>query len=238
MAFTLSCGGKKVVFQPLPSEVTFSNSSTYYQYKIIGKGAVDIPSGVEVREISFECDMFGEDLKHMPGINPKLWKDPDDCRNLINKWQREKKICKLNLGEVGYENDVSIASAEMTNHGARGNVRFRLTFKVDRDAVVKYIPKKKKKSSSNSGKKGKSKLKDRKTPAKKKNSGFPQTYTVKSGDTLWEIASKKYGSGQKWTHIYNKNKSVIEATAKKRGMSSSSKGHWIFPGTKLILPAL
>ena len=237
MAFTLSCGGKKVVFQPLPEEITFSNSSTYYQYKIIGKGAVEIPSGVEVREISFECDMFGEDLKHMPGINPKRWKDPEECRNLINKWQREKKICRLNLGEVGYANDVSIADAQMTHHGARGNVRFRLTFKVDRDAVVKYIPKKKKKKSG-SGSSGKSKLKDRKTKGEKKNSGFPQTYTVKRGDTLWGIASKKYGSGKKWTHIYKKNKSVIESTARKRGMKSSDNGHWIFPGEKLILPAL
>lgn len=66
----------------------------------------------------------------------------------------------------------------------------------------------------------------------------PETYTVKSGDCLWNIAKKYYGNGAKYTVIYNANKSVIENTAKKYGYSSSSNGHWIFPGTKLTIPAL
>ena len=65
-----------------------------------------------------------------------------------------------------------------------------------------------------------------------------KTYTVKSGDCLWNIAKKFYGDATKWTKIYNANKSVIEATAKKYGKKSSSNGHWIYPGTKLTIPSL
>lgn len=65
-----------------------------------------------------------------------------------------------------------------------------------------------------------------------------KTYTVKTGDCLWNIAKKFYGNGTKWTIIYKANKTVIENTAKKRGMKSSSNGHWIFTGTKLTIPAL
>lgn len=65
-----------------------------------------------------------------------------------------------------------------------------------------------------------------------------KTHTVKSGDNLWSLAKKYYGSGTKSTVIYNANKSVIEAEAKKRGKKSSSNGHWIFPGTILTIPAL
>ena len=61
---------------------------------------------------------------------------------------------------------------------------------------------------------------------------------IKSGDTLWAIAKKKYGNGAAYTKIYNANKSVIEATAKKYGKKSSSNGHWIYPGTKLTIPSL
>ena len=60
-------------------------------------------------------------------------------------------------------------------------------------------------------------------------------YTVVSGDTLWGIASKKLGSGAKWTTIYDANKDTIESTAKKHGKSSSDHGHWIWPGEVLTI---
>ncbi len=63
-----------------------------------------------------------------------------------------------------------------------------------------------------------------------------KTYTVKSGDTLWAIAKKYYGSGKKYTSIYNANKSVIEAAAKAHGKKSSNKGQWIYKGTVLTIP--
>ncbi len=65
-----------------------------------------------------------------------------------------------------------------------------------------------------------------------------KTYTVKRGDCLWNISKKFYGNGAKWKIIYNANKSIIEKTAKKYGKKSSSNGHWIYPGTKLTIPAL
>ena len=60
-------------------------------------------------------------------------------------------------------------------------------------------------------------------------------YTVKSGDTLWDIAKQYLGSGVQYVQIYNDNASVIEAEAKKRGKASSDNGHWIFPGTVLTI---
>lgn len=64
-----------------------------------------------------------------------------------------------------------------------------------------------------------------------------ETYTVKSGDTLWNISKKFYGTSDKWKTIYDANKTLIEKTAQKHGRKSSSNGHYIYPGTKLIIPA-
>ena len=73
---------------------------------------------------------------------------------------------------------------------------------------------------------------NKKTTTKSKN----QTYTVKKGDCLWNIAKKFYGSGAKWKKIYTANKSAIEKDAKKHGKKSSSNGHWIWAGLKLTIP--
>ena len=37
------------------------------------------------------------------------------------------------------------------------------------------------------------------------------TYTVVSGDSLWKIASKQLGNGNRWTEIYDLNKDTIKS---------------------------
>ena len=63
-----------------------------------------------------------------------------------------------------------------------------------------------------------------------------KTYTIVSGDTLWKISTNHLGTGAKYMQIYNANSSVIESAAKSHGKSSSSNGHWIYPGTTLTIP--
>ena len=72
---------------------------------------------------------------------------------------------------------------------------------------------------------------------KSKSTSKAKSYTIKSGDCLWNIAKKFYNDGSKYNIIYKANKSVIEKAAKKHGRKSSSNGHWIYPGTKLTIPA-
>lgn len=81
------------------------------------------------------------------------------------------------------------------------------------------------------------KVHENKVPVVEKPSVEKKNYVVKKGDCLWNIAKKFYGTGSKWKTIYDANKSVIEETAKKYGRKSSSNGHWIYPGTELIIPA-
>ena len=52
-----------------------------------------------------------------------------------------------------------------------------------------------------------------------------QTYTVKPGDNLWNIAKQFYGSGAMYTKIYEANKDLIGGNP-----------NLIFPGQQLIIP--
>lgn len=56
-----------------------------------------------------------------------------------------------------------------------------------------------------------------------------KTYTVQSGDTLWEIANGRYGSGFEWTKILNANKDKI-------GFLADGSQALITPGQVLVLP--
>ena len=80
-------------------------------------------------------------------------------------------------------------------------------------------------------------IKTEKVPVVSKPKKQNDVYTVKSGDCLWHIARKFYGTGTKWKIIYNANKATIEKRAKQAGRKSSSNGHWIYPGTRLTIPA-
>lgn len=61
-----------------------------------------------------------------------------------------------------------------------------------------------------------------------------RTYTVRSGDTLWDIAQRYYGNANRWHDIYNRNSGVINSVAARHGKPGG--GHWIFPGTTLTIP--
>lgn len=75
-------------------------------------------------------------------------------------------------------------------------------------------------------------------PTTKPTTNSNKTYTIVSGDNLWKIARKFYGTANNTlvNKIYNTNTSVIESTAKKYGKKDSNKGWWIYPGCKLVIP--
>lgn len=55
------------------------------------------------------------------------------------------------------------------------------------------------------------------------------TYTVKSGDTLWEIAEGLYGDGSQWTKILETNNANV-------GFLANGQQALIVPGQVLVLP--
>lgn len=59
----------------------------------------------------------------------------------------------------------------------------------------------------------------------------PKTYTVKHGDSMWEIAKKYLGDGSKYKQLYNMNKELID----KRNAKEGTPKYTIYTGQVLRL---
>lgn len=157
---------------------------------------------------------------------------PSECKALLKKWKDTGEVVRLIISDMDVNLAMAINSFTTTLKEGDDDIYFNLElveYKTLNVPTVKVSTKVKstiqKRPATSS-----------KSSSKKKSSSKGKSYTIKSGDTLWGIATRYYGSGTQYKKIYNANKSVIESTAKKRGYKSSQSGHWIFPGTKITIP--
>lgn len=204
----------------LPSEISVGYGDLRAaSYEILDQGEVNIPAGNNLCRVSWSGIFPGESRKKMPFIRGSLSK-PKTYVDKLESWKKSGKKLKLLVSGTNINMNVYLESFSARHYGGYGDISYEITFKQRRDIVIKTI----------------------KVAAKKKNKpkaptvSNEVTYKIKSGDTLWGIASTHLNSGSRWSEIYNLNKTIIEDTARKYGYSSSDGGHWIFPGVTIKIP--
>ena len=147
----------------------------------------------------------------------------------INAWK--DKIIKLTITGTNIKGmPCGYTTFTHSEEDASGDIKYSLTLVEYRKPVYTFT----KKLKAMPIKKGSTKVVEALTerPAK----SISGTYVVKEGDCLETIAKAQTGNSGNWEAIYNANKDLIEATAKKYGKSSSNNGWWIYPGTRLVIP--
>lgn len=210
----------KFLFPSLPESVGVKGNAKYQSYDIINSGSVKIPRGTEVGTISFNGTFFGPKKKGEKVIQKYM--APKECKKILENWRDKGTLLRLLVTETSINYDVTIQTFEGSEEGAFGNFRYSITFirnkvlkiyTTDELKIAAYVAKTESRPAATGG-----------------------IYTVVKGDNLWSIAQRKLGSGTRWKEIYNLNKTTIENSAKRYGKSSSSNGHWIYPGDKYTLP--
>lgn len=213
-------GDREIRFPILPEEIPLeSGAAIFATSEIMRRGEVAVPTGTELSAYPWESEFPGALRKNDPLIRG-TWKDPKTYHTILEDWKNNGT--KLNLLVIGYpyiNADVYLKEYQPTLSGAFGDIVYKVGFIEARDITIKTT-----------------KVEETKRPATQ-----GKSYTIKSGDTLWAISLKFYGTGTKWKTIYNANKDIIEKTAKARWKAAginrdSQNGHWIFPGVTITIP--
>lgn len=134
--------------------------------------------------------------------------------NKLLSWKSSGKPVRLIITGTKINFQVTIETLKYGEQDGTGDVYYDLTLKEYRAVEIKKTKLKKKKKTT------KKKSKPKRPAAKKKT----KTYTVKSGDCLWNIAKRFYGNGAQYTKIYNANRGKIKNP------------NLIYPGQVLTIP--
>lgn len=229
--FYFADGSDVLTFPITPGELDIKIGSNNKVITLINEGDINVLKSPSLTEIEFEA--------RFPMRKYPYSRNVSKFETYFDKFQElkeDKKSFRFVVarmtpsGKRLWDTNILVALEDFSiNENADEGDDVLITFQLKqyKEYGVKVLPKSKEKTSTSTSNKPRS---------NGSNAPKSETYTVKSGDCLWNIAKKYYGSGAKYTVIYNANKSVIESTAKKYGKKSSSNGHWIYPGTKLTIP--
>lgn len=219
---------KAIQIPILPPSFNVSVENGHQTVNVQTKGNVTILGKKGLKTIEFSS--FFPDRTYPFAAYPKPY-GPYGYVRKIEAWCEEP--IQLTITDTNINFLVIVKSFTYGEPDITGDIEYTLS--MEEYNPPKYT--KPKKTTTTTTKKPATTTKKPTTTTKKKQ----KTYTVKSGDNLWDLAYKFYGSGSKMSKLYSANKSVIESTAKKRGLTSSSHngvaGWWIFPGTKLVIPS-
>lgn len=189
-----------------PPEFNLNESSNIENENINNLGEVGLYGGNNLQKIEL-ASFFPK--KYHPYCQYKNIKKPYDCVKFIKEAKEKGEPVRLLITGSNINKQFLIESFEYGEKDGTGDVYFTINF-VEYKSIE--IPKVKKTSTSNNN------SRPSKTPSKNKE------YTVKKGDTLWNISKKFYGKGSLYIKIYNANKSKIKNPNK------------IYPGQKIKIP--
>lgn len=233
--FYFSDGGDVLTFPITPGELTIKVGSNNKVVTLISEGDINILKSPSLTEIEFEA--------RFPMRKYPYSREYSAFQNYFDKFKDLKENKKpfrfivareMMKGGRTWDTNILVALEEFEiNEDADEGDDVLITFNLKqyKEYGVKQLSASSIKTTTST-----SSITRPNTNAPSSNNKS-SSYTIKNGDCLWNIAKKFYGDGSKWTKIYNANKSVIEADAKKHGKSSSSNGHWVWAGLKLTIPA-
>lgn len=211
----LKQNGSSFRFPVLPEKVTVSYGTNNDKLRVCGVGEVTVIQDMDAANIEFSSFFPNS---YFSGCSYRDIPTPENAVDTILEMMVNKTPIRFTkTGSSNISMYVTIESFEHYEQGGDvGTVNFKIKLKEYREVKIRQI------TVNISTKKAKV------SPPVARTDPTPpaQTYTVVSGDCLWNIAKKFYGNGSQYTLIYEANKSVIGGNP-----------NLIYPGQVYTIPA-
>lgn len=213
MWLTYNAEKQKIQLPVLPESFQVSNGSNNDSVNVVGLGEIVIMQSRPA--LQFSWSSFFPATK-FPGIQVSSITKPLSLVQKINDWKASKKPVHLIVTACGVDLFATIEDFSYSEEGGDpGTYQYSIKLKEYREITVRQVKVNIPKQTATV----------KKEEPRVDNTVQPKTYTVKSGDCLWNIAKKYYGSGAQYTKIYNANKGVIGGNP-----------NLIYPGQVLTIP--
>ena len=199
-------------FPVLPSAVNIQDYAITNDSNITGLGDVTVFGGKGLRTIEISS-FFPNPKRKYRFVNYTDYPKQYDCVTKIKKWMDKGEVLRFIVTGTEINFQVRITDFEYYEQDGTRDVYFTINLKEYRKIKISSTTPKKKKTDN----------KDRTDTKETDNKPKQKTYTVKSGDTLYDIAKKHYGKGSDYKKIIEKNKAKYPSLSK----STTLKKGWV-----------
>ncbi len=209
---TYNAESEKLQIPVLPEKFNVSVGSNNSTLDVAGLGEIVIKQARPAFQFSFSSFF---PLYLFQGLTVRSHTVPKYCVKRINEWQEGDKPVHLLVTKPEIDVYCTVESFSWYEQGGdRNTIYYDITLKEYREVTVRQVTISSGTATVES------------TETRVDNSTVPSSYTVVKGDCLWNIAKKFYGSGSKYTLIYEANKDII-----------GSNPNLIYAGQVLTIPA-
>lgn len=183
----------------LPEEIEIAEKSNNSSQTLQNLGEVTLINGTKLATLKLS-GLFPK--RTDPYVSSNSLKKPNEYIAMLKKWRDSKKPLTIAISETAFPIEWKCTIESLVykeKAGEVGDIYYSIDLK-----EYRYFNVKKAEIIGED----KSKVVVENTRVSEKET--PETYKIKKGDTLYAIAKKFYGNGNKWRELYKKNKSIIK----------------------------
>ncbi len=210
--FWFEFNGKRLQLPMTPEKITIKNSRRNESVSIADFGEITLFKDKSPEQISFSGIFPGS---YFPGCTVRKPLSKYVYTRFFTDCLVKKMPVRFTVTQCGVNGYYTVEEFTYSENGGDvGTVEFSLSLKEYKSVQIRQIKLEKKKTSVDKKAVAKALL-NKKKAARASTKTAPETYTVKAGDCLWNLAKKFYGNGSKFMKIYEVNKKIIGANPNK-----------------------